>query len=83
MKLAIYSTKQYDRKYLELVNQQFGYELEFFDFLLSKKPPKRPPVARQCASSLTTTAAVKCSKNWRRWASKFSPCAVPVLITSI
>lgn len=37
MKLAIYSTKQYDRKYLELVNQQFGYELEFFDFLLSKK----------------------------------------------
>lgn len=36
MKLAIYSTKQYDRKYLELVNQQFGYELEFFDFLLSK-----------------------------------------------
>ena len=32
MKLAIYSTKQYDRKYLELVNQQFGYELEFFDF---------------------------------------------------
>lgn len=29
MKLAIYSTKQYDRKYLEQVNQQFGYELEF------------------------------------------------------
>ncbi|HIH4761201.1 TPA: 2-hydroxyacid dehydrogenase [Serratia marcescens] len=40
MKLAIYSTKQYDRKYLELVNQQFGYELEFFDFLLSKKTAK-------------------------------------------
>ncbi|WP_033576904.1 2-hydroxyacid dehydrogenase [Dickeya chrysanthemi] len=35
MKLAIYSTKQYDRKYLEQVNQQFGYELEFFDFMLS------------------------------------------------
>lgn len=40
MKLAIYSTKQYDRKYLELVNQQFGYELEFFDFLLSKRTAK-------------------------------------------
>ncbi|HGM5489453.1 TPA: 2-hydroxyacid dehydrogenase [Serratia fonticola] len=40
MKMAIYSTKQYDRKYLELVNQQFGYELEFFDFLLSKKTAK-------------------------------------------
>ncbi|CNE93109.1 D-lactate dehydrogenase [Yersinia nurmii] len=40
MKLAIYSTKQYDRKYLELVNQKFGFELEFFDFLLSPKTAK-------------------------------------------
>ncbi|GAB7261742.1 2-hydroxyacid dehydrogenase [Dickeya ananatis] len=40
MKLAIYSTKQYDRKYLEQVNQQFGYELEFFDFMLSSRTVK-------------------------------------------
>ncbi|ARZ00980.1 D-lactate dehydrogenase [Yersinia ruckeri] len=40
MKLAIYSTKQYDRKYLEWVNQKFGFELEFFDFLLSPKTAK-------------------------------------------
>ncbi|MEI7063373.1 2-hydroxyacid dehydrogenase [Dickeya chrysanthemi] len=40
MKLAIYSTKQYDRKYLEQVNQQFGYELEFFDFMLSARTAK-------------------------------------------
>ncbi|ACS85539.1 2-hydroxyacid dehydrogenase [Musicola paradisiaca] len=40
MKLAIYSTKQYDRKYLEQVNQQFGYELEFFDFMLSPRTAK-------------------------------------------
>lgn len=40
MKLAIYSTKQYDRKYLELVNKEFGFELEFFDFLLSAKTAK-------------------------------------------
>lgn len=40
MKLAIYSTKQYDRKYLELVNQQFGYQLEFFDFMLSPRTAK-------------------------------------------
>lgn len=32
MKLAVYSTKQYDRKYLELVNKDFGFELEFFRF---------------------------------------------------
>lgn len=40
MKLAIYSTKQYDRKYLEQVNQQFGYELEFFDFMLNPRTVK-------------------------------------------
>ncbi|MFC3395466.1 2-hydroxyacid dehydrogenase [Brenneria rubrifaciens] len=40
MKLAIYSTKQYDRKYLELVNQKFGYELEFFDFMLTSRTAK-------------------------------------------
>lgn len=45
MKLAIYSTKQYDRKYLELVNKEFGFELEFFDFLLSAKTAK---VAQGC-----------------------------------
>lgn len=40
MKLAIYSTKQYDRKYLEKANQSFGYELEFFDFMLSPRTAK-------------------------------------------
>src|SRR5471032_3483976 len=40
MKLAVYSTKSYDRKYLELVNQHYGYELEFFDFLLTPHTAK-------------------------------------------
>lgn len=40
MKIAIYSTKQYDRKFLEKANQQFGYELEFFDFMLSAQTAK-------------------------------------------
>ncbi|MDU6412637.1 MAG: 2-hydroxyacid dehydrogenase [Yersiniaceae bacterium] len=40
MKMAIYSTKHYDRKYLELVNQQFNFELEFFDFLLTPATAK-------------------------------------------
>ena len=30
MKLAVYSTKQYDKKYLQHVNEQFGYEIEIF-----------------------------------------------------
>ncbi|QBH96251.1 2-hydroxyacid dehydrogenase [Limnobaculum zhutongyuii] len=40
MKLAIYSTKQYDRKYLEVANQRFGIDLEFFDFKLSLQTAK-------------------------------------------
>ncbi|WP_455819855.1 2-hydroxyacid dehydrogenase [Pseudomonas cerasi] len=40
MKLAVYSTKQYDRKYLTQVNADFGFELEFFDFLLSERTAK-------------------------------------------
>ncbi|ECO0423655.1 lactate dehydrogenase, partial [Salmonella enterica] len=27
MKLAVYSTKQYDKKYLQQVNEAFGFEL--------------------------------------------------------
>jgi D-lactate dehydrogenase len=40
MKMAIYSTKHYDRKYLELVNQRFNFEMEFFDFLLTPATAK-------------------------------------------
>lgn len=40
MKLAVYSTKQYDKKYLQHVNESFGFELEFFDFLLTEKTAK-------------------------------------------
>ena len=40
MKLAVYSTKQYDRKYLEQVNESYGFELEFFDFLLTERTAK-------------------------------------------
>lgn len=40
MKLAIYSTKQYDRKYFEHVNHEYGFDIEFFDFLLTEKTAK-------------------------------------------
>ncbi|WP_299999853.1 2-hydroxyacid dehydrogenase [uncultured Cedecea sp.] len=40
MKLAIYSTKQYDRKYFEQVNLEYGFDIEFFDFLLTEKTAK-------------------------------------------
>lgn len=40
MKLAIYSTKQYDKKYFQHVNQEYGLDLEFFDFLLTEKTAK-------------------------------------------
>ncbi|WP_435930358.1 2-hydroxyacid dehydrogenase [Dryocola sp. BD613] len=40
MKLAVYSTKQYDKKYLENVNQEYGFDIEFYDFLLTEKTAK-------------------------------------------
>ncbi len=40
MKLAVYSTKQYDKKYLQQVNESYQYALEFFDFLLTEKTAK-------------------------------------------
>lgn len=40
MKLAVYSTKHYDRTYLEQVNERYGFELEFFDFLLTDRTAK-------------------------------------------
>ena len=40
MKIAVYSTKQYDKKYLQHVNDAYGFELEFFDFLLTAKTAK-------------------------------------------
>ncbi|ORM57877.1 2-hydroxyacid dehydrogenase [Pantoea rodasii] len=40
MKVAVYSTKHYDQKYLEHVNASYGFELQFFDFLLSETTAK-------------------------------------------
>ncbi|GKX61819.1 lactate dehydrogenase [Pragia fontium] len=40
MKLAIYSTKQYDRKYIDIANKRFSLNLEFFDFKLSPQTAK-------------------------------------------
>ena len=40
MKIAVFSTKSYDRKYLEQANQQYGFELEFFDFMLNEQTVK-------------------------------------------
>ncbi len=40
MKLAVFSAKQYDKRYLELVNRSYGYEMEYFDFRLDKKTVK-------------------------------------------
>ncbi|PIJ48579.1 2-hydroxyacid dehydrogenase [Erwinia sp. OLTSP20] len=40
MKIAVYSTRQYERKYLEQVNENYGMEVEFFDFLLTERTAK-------------------------------------------
>lgn len=56
MKLAVYSTKQYDKKYLQHVNEAYGFELEFFDFLLTEKQPKQPT---------DVTVSASCQRRWQ------------------
>lgn len=40
MKVAVFSTKNYDRKYLEIANQQYHFEFELFDFMLNERTAK-------------------------------------------
>ncbi len=40
MKIAVYSTKNYDLKYLSKVNEDYGYELEFYEFQLTPRTAK-------------------------------------------
>ncbi|TNH07752.1 2-hydroxyacid dehydrogenase [Testudinibacter sp. TR-2022] len=40
MKVVVYSTKKYDKNYFELVNVKYGFELEFYDFLLNDRTAK-------------------------------------------
>ena len=51
MKLAVYSTKAVRQKYLQHVNEAYGFDLEFFDFLLTEKPLKRRTAVKASASS--------------------------------
>ena len=36
MKIAIYSTKSYDRKYIELINAKYNFDLNFMSFMLNE-----------------------------------------------
>jgi hypothetical protein len=42
MKIAVYSTKQYDKKYLQNVNEAYGFELEFLISVNGKNRKNRP-----------------------------------------
>jgi len=40
MKIAVYSTKHYDQKYLDHVNEGYRFDLVYFDFLLTEATAK-------------------------------------------
>lgn len=40
MKVAVFSTKKYDQKSFELINQHYGHQLDFFDFRLTEQTAK-------------------------------------------
>ena len=37
MRVAVFSTKSYDKEHFNQANSQYGYELEFFDVRLEAK----------------------------------------------
>lgn len=45
MRLAVYSTKQYDKAYLDAVNQEHGFVIDYYDFLLA---PRTARTAEGC-----------------------------------
>lgn len=44
MKIVSYSTKHYDSKHMDLINQdpRFQYDIEYFDFPLTQQTAKTP-----------------------------------------
>ncbi len=50
MKIAVYSTKQYDKSTFSMLMIHMALNSNFFDFLLTeKKPRKRPTAVKPCA----------------------------------
>ncbi len=82
MKLAVYSTKQYDKKYLQQVNESFGFELEFFDFLLTEKTAKTANGCEAVCIFVNDDGSRPVLEELKSTALNISPCAVPVSITS-
>lgn len=82
MKLAVYSTKQYDKKYLQQVNESFGFELEFFDFLLTEKTAKTANGCEAVCIFVNDDGSRPVLEELKKHGVKYIACAVPVSITS-
>ena len=46
MRVAVFSTKSYDKEHFNQANSQYGYELEFFDVRLEAKTAGWPTASR-------------------------------------
>ena len=85
MKIVSYSTKHYDSKHMDLINQdpRFQYDIEYFDFPLTQQTAKTPWVPMLSVFLLMMMRTGKYCRNWRISISESSHCAVRVLITWI
>lgn len=61
MKIVSYSTKQYDRKHMDQVNQgsEFDFNIEYFDFPLTVQTAKMLSALMPYVSLLMMMLAVK------------------------
>ncbi|VEH67816.1 D-lactate dehydrogenase [Rodentibacter pneumotropicus] len=62
MKIAVYSTKNYDRKYFELINAKYGFDLEFFDFMLNESTAR---LAEHCEVVCILLMMTGVEKYWK------------------
>lgn len=85
MKIVSYSTKHYDSKHMDLINQdpRFQYDIEYFDFPLTQQTAKNAVGADAVCIFVNDDANRKYCRNWRISISESSHCAVRVLITWI
>lgn len=82
MKIVSYSTKHYDRKHMEWVNQHNGYhyDIEYFDFNLTEQTAKMPLALMLSVFSSMTMQIVRFYKNLLALIYAFSHYAARVLI---
>jgi len=70
MKIALFSAKAYDRDYFELANQQFGYDIDYFEVRLDARTARlahQTPVVCAFVNDDLSRPAAGADRIGRQW----------------